>query len=202
MIGTALALNPGLRREDILMVAVLAVPISNNPQITIKAPALQPKESNKQEVKFTFFEDVEDKLKKYQRPENYRRSMSVGSFASIIEKSDSNETDDSWDQVSGDSKSIIESPPISKSTNNTSGTFASPSSMPELNIEDKNSGISTPVRKIKLYDLDSNNAAAGVQNDNKRRTITVHSAEVSRICFKSFSRLLLCISNLSIGLLQ
>jgi len=200
VIGTALAANPSLRREDLMMVAVLAITLPNE-NSALGSPPLLPspppgssanlctiiggtglKESS------VFFSEVEEKLSQYQRPENFRRSMSVGSFASIVEGSDSNETDDSsWEKMPSTEK-VIESPRAKKGGVQ---IIVPPSPIPAIisevdeEIPDSSSGVGTPIRKIKLYgDGETENDAftkskSGVFRRKKKRTVLVHSSEVS-----------------------
>jgi len=77
VIGTALAANPDLKREYLSMVAVLAVPLAPPPPADDKSPLLC------QEILPA-------------KPENIRRSMSVNSFASILEDDDQHEDDAGW----------------------------------------------------------------------------------------------------------
>jgi len=151
-----------------------------------------------------FFSEVEEKLSRYQRPENFRRSMSIGSFASIVERSDdSNETDDSsWEKMPATDKLIPESPPpVSKATKAFSANVHS-LPIPEI-ISDSNdapsnsnSGVSTPLRKIKLYgggevQHETSSKSKFGNKRNKKRTVIVHSSEVSKATVKNYNKVFL-----------
>jgi hypothetical protein len=140
-----------------------------------------------------FFSEVEEKLSKLsRRPEIFRRSMSIGSFASIVEGSDSNETDDSsWEKMPATEKLIPESPPPFSNATKALSVNVPSLPIPEL-ISDSNdarsnyvSGASTPLRKIKLYGggavqhETSSKSKLGNNKRNKKRTVIVQSSEVS-----------------------
>jgi len=196
VIGTALATNPGLRREDLMMVAVLAVPLPKEqlssetpPQIptppmvmTSNTCTNHPPRNDQSAIESTFFfSEVERKLSKYQRPENCRRSMSIGSFASIVEDGESNNSDDSsWENMStsNEPNSVEESPSrVAKPSRKLSASELDNTSL------FMDSEASTPVRKIKLYDdadiheTVKDDARARKHRRKKGRTVIVHSSE-------------------------
>jgi hypothetical protein len=207
VIGTALATNPSLRREDLMMVAVLAIPLPNDGPVARTPQQLPSPPPGPNQVICTvigpsddlgketsvFFSEVEEKLSKLsRRPENFRRSMSIGSFASIVEGSDSNETDDSsWEKMPATEKLIPESPPPFSNATKALSVNVPSLPIPEL-ISDSNdarsnyvSGASTPLRKIKLYGggavqhETSSKSKLGNNKRNKKRTVIVQSSEVS-----------------------
>jgi hypothetical protein len=196
-----LATNPNLRREDLMMVAVLAVPLiddgmSSNapPQLPSPPPGvnqdfctiISPRNDSNKGTS-VFFNEVEEKLSKYQRPENLRRSMSIGSFTSIVEGSDSNETDDSsWDKMPAADRIILETPPPISNMKSTLASIAHQSPISEIiSDSNSNSGVSTPIRKIKLYGGGEaqhefpSKSKLGNYKRKKKRTVVVHSSEVS-----------------------
>ncbi|KAL7499111.1 hypothetical protein ACHAWT_006816 [Skeletonema menzelii] len=99
VIGTALAQNPGLKREDLLMVAVLAVTLPEEPSKLQSPPPggssfCQPvSPPEKDGVDFVL--EVEQKLKQHQSTDGgMRRVRSSSSFASIAEE---NTKSDEWE---------------------------------------------------------------------------------------------------------
>jgi len=194
VIGTALATNPGLRREDLMMVAVLAVPLQggddehqssapsplqlpspppgvNSNQCTyidIKAPSLSGRSS------LGFFSEIEEKLHKFQRPENIRRSMSLGSFSSIIECDDSYESDESWviDGAVVPSKGISGVGDVSTTSSSNLEVEANSEGTDEYNISEINKV--NPVRKIRLHnDYDDGNMEDKTNYGNKEEKVSV-----------------------------
>lgn len=197
--GTALATHPNIRRQDIVMVAVLALTLPNeNPSPSpLQLPSPPPGTSSmctlitetEEPLKESsvFFSEVEEKLSRFQRPENMRRSISIGSFASIVEGSDSHETDDSWEKMSSNEKTSENSSEVV-----TKNCLVPSESIPTIITEATDSvtqtGLSTPVRKIKLYagGDTGNNRHDNSKTDifrRKKRTVIVHSAEVSQVIF-------------------
>mmetsp|Transcript_11877 Transcript_11877/g.21951 ORF Transcript_11877/g.21951 Transcript_11877/m.21951 type:complete len:1044 (+) Transcript_11877:69-3200(+) len=79
VIGTALASDPGLKREDLLMVAVLSV------QLPELSPPPGPPICRPVMIGADFAPEVEDKLKQHQAHGGMRRTASTSSFASIAE---------------------------------------------------------------------------------------------------------------------
>ena len=222
VIGTALANDPGLKREDLMMVAVLAVPLHDNDQDSISSSPLRTPsppphantnfctliDDNKVNVpssetsESVFFSEVEAKLNKYQRPENIRRSMSIGSFASIIECGDSYESEESW--VKDGEKTIGQNMTSLDEANKDASEKGNMISVPpiqEINPEkskqDSSGTTSNPVRKlVPLYseyfvslndakenekNLDSNQVKKSSSSSlrrKKKRTVLLHSTEV------------------------
>mmetsp|Transcript_1117 Transcript_1117/g.2341 ORF Transcript_1117/g.2341 Transcript_1117/m.2341 type:complete len:1039 (-) Transcript_1117:331-3447(-) len=86
VIGTALASDPGLKREDLLMVAVLSVQLPEEPTKRPfpppGPPLCQPVISY---VREDFARDVEGKLKQHQAQGVMRHAASTSSFTSIAE---------------------------------------------------------------------------------------------------------------------
>lgn len=228
VIGTALAANPGLRREDLMMVAVLSVPILSDPSKSsnsvsnslpssrVPSPPPGPSNicsvldgrdsSNTPAYASTFYSEtsafvteVEEKLSEYQRPENIRRSMSIGSFASIIECNGSDESDSSWDKMPTVATSTTTAATnVGVNVGNVIHTPPTTGSKPVLQLQDKfsesskhnylapSSGSSTPIRKIRLHSENSEisamkNPTLGKSLGRKKKIISVHSSEVSKI---------------------
>jgi len=205
VIGTALASDSSIRRQDFVMVAVLAVtlpnenPILSPPQLPSPPPGtntnvctiIDPKDQSMSRTRETsdFFSEVEEKLARYQRPENMRRSLSMGSFASIVEGSDSHEIDDSsWDKMSGNERAPHSPPPV---IGEKMGLFTT-QSIPEViskshsmpSFSGYSSGVSTPIRKIKLYGGGETNSErraqkskSGIFRRKKKKTVIVHNAD-------------------------
>lgn len=196
VIGTALATNPGLRREDLMMVAVLAIPlpkerlspetpqqIPSPPLVTTSSTCTNnpPNDQSAKESAF-FFTEVERKLSKYQRPENRRRSMSIGSFASIVEDGESNDTDDSsWENMSSNDPNLVQASPV-RVVKPSRKLSASDSACAPLFLD---SEAGTPIRKIKLYgdaelqESVKDESQTGKYRRKKSRTVLVHSSDVS-----------------------
>mmetsp|Transcript_19651 Transcript_19651/g.27791 ORF Transcript_19651/g.27791 Transcript_19651/m.27791 type:complete len:730 (-) Transcript_19651:183-2372(-) len=108
VIGTALAANPDLKREYLSMVAVLAVPL---------APASVAGGTDEKNIPLC--QEIPP------RPENIRRSMSVTSFASIIEDDDQHDEDSGWVFENVASTSMLSIPKEGSSvTNNNAATTA------------------------------------------------------------------------------
>ena len=191
-----------------MMVAVLAIPLTDDDassKTSTQLPSPPPgtnhdictvigPRNDSSKGSSVFFSEVEDNLLKYQRAENLRRSMSIGSFTSIVEGSDSNETDDSsWEKMPGTDRVKIEGPSPISTTRKMVSANAPPLPIPEIisNSNDassnSNSGVSTPIRKIKLYgggrevrQESSNKSNFGNYKRKKKRTVIVHSSEVSK----------------------
>ncbi len=222
VIGTALANDPGLTREDLMMVAVLAIPLRDEDQQSIissplEVPSPPPGVDNNtctyiddnklpkspESPPSVFFSEVEEKLTKFQRPENIRRSMSVGSFASIVECDDSYESDESWERYESDESWVKEGGTINSAGFTEEGTndaieSSKVSSVPPIQevvpkspINDS-SHSTNPVRKIRLFAENENDLnddkIVDMKNldDNqkkprrkKKRAVLVHSTEVS-----------------------
>jgi hypothetical protein len=217
VIGTALANDPGLRREDLMMVAVLSLPLSDEDQEYTMVPPRQPmspppgvkqslcttiEDTKTNKVTATtesdFFSAVEEKLTRYQRPENIRRSMSMGSFASIIECDDSYESDESWVKEGALPASKGDSTLTENNNNNNMVSIVK--SGPPIQVVYSES--TAPVRKlVKLYSDDGMNPhdkGSTKCRDNetiktktakswrkKKRTVLVHSSEVRFLVFTS-----------------
>lgn len=158
VIGTALAQNPGLKREDLLMVAVLAVTLPKEPAklpspppggLSFCRPVSQP-----EKVGVEFVLEVEQKLKQHQSADGgMRRVKSTSSFASIAEE---NTNSDDWEM------DILQ--PDSATGSEAISSEKEVPMLPELNISHLvspsrsrsnsiplSSGNSTPKRRITLY---------------------------------------------------
>lgn len=204
VIGTALATNPGLRREDIKMVAVLALPLpkEQKEESVFSTPVLvaspppgyvdttkEASVSDRKEPE-TLLTEVEEKLAHYQRETRMRRSMSVGSFASIIEYDNSDHENftqiHSTDQQkhtcgqqdnSGQPRFLHATrKPLPNSSSNSDYVVIPPesSSMPPPET-------SVPVRKIKLLNDDEQpdilkQRKSGILRKAKKRAVLVHSS--------------------------
>ncbi len=199
VIGTALAMNPGLRREDLMMVAVLALPLSNDdlssnapsplpsppPGSSIYCSTIEPKpaDSGSHGIldKHTFISEVEQKLSQYHRPENFRRSMSIGSFASIVEGNGSDESDSSWDKLKSSNKVGMLSDQIVQAK----GDMLKLPGEVAHESNNGNTGVETPIRKIQLHSGEDENVESSQRKKSyrsvrrRKKTVLVHSQEVS-----------------------
>lgn len=157
VIGTALAQNPGLKREDLLMVAVLAVTLPDEPSKLPSPPPgglsfclpISPTEKNGAD----FVLEVEEKLKQHQSTNGgMRRVTSSSSFASIAEE---NTNPDDWEmdvlqpaaatgnEVVSSENEVLMIPDL--------GIHLSSPSRPRSDSIPESSGNSTPKRRITLY---------------------------------------------------
>lgn len=194
VIGTALATHPSLRREDLIMVAVLAVPLPDDStdSVTGQVPSPPPGRTTTcrfidEELKHqsgekeSLFSQVEDKLSRYQRPENIRRSMSLGSFASIVEGQD-HDSDDSWVVPSAQNMIVsIESPDgIGLEETITGSKEVAHYDVPVQEAQELYQALTplgTPVRKIKLSDVDMEGPSSTRKTPSalrKKKTVLVH----------------------------
>ena len=195
VIGTALASDPGLKREDLIMVAVLSVQMPRDIQAPPGPPICRSVMPSTSEGDLGFAREVEDKLKKHQQ---MRRSTSKSSFASIAEdglrlqlsKSIEN---DGWeidafrpvDLTSTGQENYVGLSPLgsplltSKVVDSTPGVSLP---IPELNLAQPSpnsgniSGSSTPKRRIALYQKKSR---SGGDTRRQRQSLLVESVEVS-----------------------
>ena len=198
VIGTALASDPGLKREDLVMVAVLSVQMPREIQAPPGPPICRSVMPSTSEGDLGFAREVEDKLKKHQQAQGIRRSTSKSSFASIAEdgprlqpsKSIENE---GWeidafrpvDLTSTGQENYVGLSPLgsplltSKVVDSTSGVSLP---IPELNLAQPSpnsgniSGSSTPKRRIALYQKKSR---SGGDTRRQRQSLLVESVEVS-----------------------
>ena len=160
VIGTALAMDPGLRREDLRMVAVLAVPLKtlDNPSSRSSTttlpltpyclPANDELDSN--EIMCQSSNQDNDQPSPTYNNNNNRmaRSLSFGSFASIVEED--NDDYNLWYQKdSKEEKKICDVP------------------VPKL-----------PVRRIKLHTKGPTTSSRNGSSTKKKKTVIVHSHEV------------------------
>ena len=192
VIGTALASDPGLKREDLIMVAVLSVQMPREILPPPGPPICRSVMPSTSEGGSDFVREVEDKLKKHQQTQGtIRRSTSKSSFASIAEdgprlqpsKSIENE---GWEidafrpvDLTATGQEIGLSPlgsPLltSKVVDSTSGVSLP---IPELNLAQPGniSGSSTPKRRIALYQKKSR---SGGDTRRQRQSLLVESVEV------------------------
>ena len=179
VIGTALASDPGLKREDLKMVAVLSVRMpKDRPSRNILPPPggmsfCQPIATSSSDLA----REVEARLK---QDVGMKKTLSTSSFTSIAEGSPSpkNFTNETWemDLLAGFDKTptageaaYVETPK--------EGMM-----IPELHLRNRPSdasdggvsGSSTPKRRIALYKKKNRNRAGG-----KKQTLVVQQLEVS-----------------------
>ena len=191
VIGTALANHPGLKREDLLMVAVLAVPLSEEPPKYSMPSSLSMcrpvGHSGKEGADFA--REVEEKLKQHQTSEGVRRSMSLSSFASVAEKrsetaaTKSVENEEEWEMdvfqsIEKNSKAVVTTP----TSNNDDNVV-----LPDLNMS-RNvqtdlvmpgdvSGNSTPKRRITLYNDKRSHTKLGRGGKKQKQFLLLQSVE-------------------------
>lgn len=189
VIGTALAQNPGLKREDLLMVAVLAVTLPKEPSplpspppggLSFCRPVSQPEKDG---VEFVL--EVEQKLNQHQSTDGgMRRVRSSSSFASIAEE---NTKSDDWemdilqpDSATG-SEAISSEKEVPLLPDLSISHLASPSRSRSNSIP-VSSGNSTPKRRITLYGKSSSRktkssvkVAGGVKK--QKETLVLQSLE-------------------------
>jgi len=209
VIGSALATNPGLKREDLRLVAVLAVPLPNEESTPpSRIPSPPPSDQSVCSIvdpsgadTVSLFSEVESTLLQQEQRENISRSMSIGSFASIIECDDDCHTDiaSSW-VIDGGLISEQHTPTrarhqiVDDSVHITSSGRDRDSKLimnrqPEEGCKAPtaiDAGAGTPIRRIKLY-AESEIATPSVkhlstslramQGRKKKRTVLVHSNE-------------------------
>lgn len=189
VIGTALADDPGLKREDLLMVAVLSIQlphISPPPGPPICRPVISPSAKGKDLPR-----EVEDRLKQHQAQlGEMRHSASTSSFASIAEDGpeSSQQTDNEvWETDGLQPLSPLLSPTLGSadetlpsSVSAEVATIAPPNtnetvSIPELNLtrlseispSSNMSGQSTPKRRVALYQKKAHNKMGGGMKKQK-----------------------------------
>ncbi len=172
VIGTALAMDPGLRREDLRMVAVLAVPLKtlDNPSSRSTPPLGQycvpTNELDSDEIMYQLSNNNNTNNGTNHPPppspptntHRMARSLSFGSFASIVEEdNDDDDNDNHWSQKdSKEEKKICEIP------------------VPKL-----------PVRRIKLHTKGSTTSSGNGSSTKKKKTVIVHSHEVRLVIIVS-----------------
>lgn len=195
VIGTALANDPGLKREDLLMVAVLSVQLPEEPPKKFLPPPgpsfCQPVSSSSNDSA-DFAREVEDKLKQHQA-QGMRRNASTSSFASIAENEPQlpspKPIENEWEMdvfQSGMSLSPLASPLLTSATAlGLSPSKAKESSLiPELNLARLSepspsgtvSGASTPKRRISLYQKKSHTKMGGGVK-RKKQSLLVQSLQ-------------------------
>lgn len=186
VIGTALATNPGLKREDLLMVAVLAVPFEDIYEHLQQTNNLNSEESDGINVE------------NLNKREGMRRSMSVNSFASIVEEKPLSDEDGDWIQTATAEQKTAPSQgnPEKGEAHDLTESIVK---IPPLNLEPpKNIPSVTPLRRIRIYsntvsDTDGGEVycrPAGIENPHtrsnlfpkkrrgRRRTVVIHSNKV------------------------
>ena len=188
VIGTALANDPGLKREDLSMVAVLSVQLPEERPKRYSPPPgppiCRPITSSSSRDGAAFALEVEEKLKEHQAQGTMRRTASSSSFASIAEephitppKSLENE---GW-EIEMTTPLELASPLVSTQT--------APSSIPELSlsrlsdVSGNASGTSTPRRRITLYQKKSHaKIGGGVKKRKQQLLVESHEVRKSDAC--------------------
>lgn len=167
-IGTALAADPSLKREDLLMVAVLSVQLPPSPPPGPEIPYCRPTNEG-----MDLMIEVSEKLQLQPRDE-VRRSTSISSIAEA-------NIGEEWEMD-------IMSPP-----RNERGILPEPMrlldgvSSPSADDGITQSGASTPKHHISLYKFADPKSKAklnrrhnnGIISKNKKKVVLVHSPEVS-----------------------
>ena len=161
-IGNALANDPGLKREDLLMVAVLSIQLPGSQAKKIHPPPGMPLCRPVSSVKDDFAKDVAEKLKQHltQGGSVGRRSLSSSSFAGIAEERPPSDSSEEWEidafHPGNVRMSPLASPFVSgKEYVNTSGGVLIPdlslARSSEVDLLSSLPGDSTPQRRISLY---------------------------------------------------
>ena len=139
--------------------------------------------------------EVQEKLKTFQRRENIRRSLSVGSFASIplCEEEEETQKNENLEAKGDVNSSQCDTPTTTRDAKQSDNTISSSTlnippldfrnihsdSFPAMNSEDvANQDAETPVRRISLYKAEVTNENKQKLKRTKRRTVLVHSLEV------------------------
>mmetsp|Transcript_21870 Transcript_21870/g.45984 ORF Transcript_21870/g.45984 Transcript_21870/m.45984 type:complete len:985 (-) Transcript_21870:97-3051(-) len=161
-IGTALASDPGMKREDLIMVAVLAVPMPDVLTQPISPPPgpliCQPASMDEH----VFAKEVEEKLKYHHNRQDFRKIASSSSFASISENK--RETDD-WEMepIGSGPGSSVEAPELNFSRIERADSFH------DIDA----GGNSTPRRRVALYESsDSQKSQKRIGKRMKKRNTT------------------------------
>jgi cytidine deaminase len=192
-IGNALANDPGLKREDLLMVAVLSIQLPGSQVKKILPPPgmplCRPVSSGKDGIDFA--KDVAEKLKQHQiQGESVgRRSLSSSSFAGIAEERPPSDSSEEWEIDAFQSDNVRLSPMSSpfvsgKEYLNMSGGALIPdlslARSSELDLPSSLPGDSTPQRRISLYQ----NKIRGNKGENmQRQKVLVQPLQVSYITY-------------------
>ena len=175
VIGTALANDPGLKREDLLLVAVLSLqlPIAKS-SLPIGPPIIRSVSTTRDGANFA--RDIEDKLKQVQSLGMICRETSTSSFASISEDRQGVEPSKAADDWEMDVFHDLKQPsPLPSSTEVVASCDTAESSpIPERDL----SGHSTPKRRISLYQKQSHRKMGGGMKRQKQ-SLLVHSLEVT-----------------------
>jgi hypothetical protein len=181
VIGTALANDPGLKREDLLMVAVLSLQLPRPPP---GPPLCRPAVSSEREGAADFVKDVADRLRQHQAHGNMGRVLSTSSFAGIAEERPSNSSDE-WEVFQADptSMSPLASPFLSAKQFVESSVLAEAALIPDLSLSRLSGtgppgisyGDSTPKRRIALYQKKS---LSNLGDDVKRQKVLVQPLQV------------------------
>jgi hypothetical protein len=180
VIGTALANDPSLKREDLLMVAVLSLQLPRPPP---GLPLCRPVASSEREGA-NLVKDVVDKLRQHQAHGDMGRVLSTSSFKGIAEERPSNSSDE-WEVFQADHSSMspLASPHLSAKhlveTFHPGETALIPdlsSSRPsEKGPSAISRGDSTPKRRIALYQRKSQ---SNLGEDVKRQKVLVQTLQV------------------------
>jgi cytidine deaminase len=198
VIGTALANDPGLKREDLLMVAVLSLQLPGNKELKCLPPPgpprCRPVVSSAREGA-DFVKDVSDKLKQHKTHGAMPHVLSTSSFAGIAEERPSLSSDE-WEmevfQADHSGMSPLASPFLSAKQFVESSDLAEAALIPDLSLsrlsETCPSGIpcgdSTPKRRISLYQKKS---LSNMGEDAKRQKVLVQPLQVRVIMILFFN---------------
>ena len=189
VIGTALASDPSLRREDLRVIAVLAIPLPKEEVAVGNSSLKYLKDMLAKELSVAKGE-IEKQISSSLRERKMRRSSSIGSFHSIIEEDEKS------------SEVLLSDPPSLSSSRNTTPLFIGETSDLKINSIDISSphrpppsdpsdfdscpspkSVSlpgTPKRKIRLYDhidkVDISEVRQKVDNKQCRRTVFLQTS--------------------------
>lgn len=204
VIGTALAMNPSLKREHLLMVAVLAIPtaqILNERTHPIYCTVIKQPDGNNDTAGQQIIEDTSSSTYNNNHQTALKRNYSITSFVSILEEENDNSTkeddeEEEWVKPSSPTHKGIESTlPLPAKIGD------SPSCVPPLNLGPLliNNGNPpplppphSPIRRVHIYtdtdaDSTSENGGGGRRsrsssfsqnssnNTNLKRSIPTHT---------------------------
>ncbi len=177
VIGTALANDPGLKREDLLLVAVLSLQLPEEiakSSLPLGPPVIRSVSTTR--VGANFARDIEDKLKQVQSLGMMCRETSSSSFASTSEDRQSVDPSKATDDWEMDVFQDLKQPsPLPSSTQVVASCdTADIPPIPERNL----SGHSTPKRRISLYHKQSHKKMGGGTRRQKQ-SLLVHAFEVT-----------------------
>ena len=157
VIGSALAMNPSLKRDDLIMVAVLAIPLED---IYQQMSHFQGKNTDQ------ILDVANETPYSTNNRINMKRNMSISSFASIVEEQTLSDEDEDWIQtiaIPPDKKDSKETKNVKIETGDLSNSIIK---VPPLNIDPiQSSPPNSPARRIRIYtNTDADSDVMGTRN--------------------------------------